>query len=1202
MFSSPARTPRRSVRPRESTLPRGSASVFSDAPSLPAARGATPSVRSRLAVAPARRGSPASSAGETVRTVRERVEEERVSWSRDERHAVYALGDLPVEVQGLVKGADFIVQSVEGQIDLASGFALVSSPTVCAAWSFAKRTHSPTVYAFPPPVPTRTPHNSSPPPLASFFAGPNAGAGEPGLVLVSATGEIRFWESMSLALANVERYQVLEVPLGEDFVERLWKADASTFIITTTASSAFRLTIAPSGGRVVPTLHPLTRPGGMFGRASSVIFNGRDDRAGVSAVAQTTGGVYILAKRTLQKWALMPDGTAKLLQEFDLLESIGTSLFDDESAWQSGGISLELNDLVSVGPDRLAALVSYARYEHDRRTQNSHAVVLFENHTRANTVMISNIVHLSYVAHPDPRLLDLPRLYIPGGSTTAFIRFADAIVLASLSDTPYEDAIPLKDAVHNAFISIGSTSASTKQPSIVAMPATGGLLGIEVHAGAQNQALSAQAEATARLKSKMEQAVFFGDRSDNPLTFDLPPGFQGDLAAAAEAVSAEIVASSSPYMPPIFETRPQLMDRLARMKELMTFIHRNGALSLLSQSSRRRLSRDAEKVKAATDLWDYQNRLMDKLHTHSPGSLLADAIESLMVGKGIEDEDVVRGFFRTQVHNLDALLARVYALFQERARQGQDSTAWVLEANRIFITVLRTASQFREDEIATYQIDRLHPVDEPWTAADAIVDALDALFTATDRLVRDRTRALGSVIDEAPTAADAETRQAQVDQVGLKRQMTELAAALCSNMEDKLRAGAERQMDGGADPNDGLSLAERWAQLKPRVIRPLVDIDRVPEAYELAEHHSDFPTLVYLCHHPAAGTGPVQIQTYIERFGEEFAFVLYQWYIDNGHIHALLSQDEVYGALLTSFFASHAYPHLAWMHHLACGRYGDAAQALAGVEATTGELEGKHLVASLGKLAAVAETKKSDAPKAKSLLQHLDNELDLISVQDTLRDSIVARASAAGGGADAVVAAHAAGLAEKPAFTELLADCVGRLIAGDALGIEDLVDVLTLKDNAGDAELDYARALERLSMDSQLPEGRRQVALLSIWRRVFIRDDWAAITSTKGRSEEAQRDMQRQTAAYITLRAISENEDFPPNYILSPFTATQPPLAAELAARFPARPAAAIARLLDDHAREIATLDALVERGLDGWVREIGALAKADMEGDVEMA
>lgn len=43
----------------------------------------------------------------------------------------------------------------------------------------------------------------------------------------------------------------------------------------------------------------------------------------------------------------------------------------------------------------------------------------------------------------------------------------------------------------------------------------------------------------------------------------------------------------------------------------MQFIHANGVLSLIPQDSRRRLESHAEKIKAAIDLWDYQNRLME---------------------------------------------------------------------------------------------------------------------------------------------------------------------------------------------------------------------------------------------------------------------------------------------------------------------------------------------------------------------------------------------------------------------------------------------------------------------------------------------------------------------------------------------------------------------------------------------------------------
>lgn len=60
--------------------------------------------------------------------------------------------------------------------------------------------------------------------------------------------------------------------------------------------------------------------------------------------------------------------------------------------------------------------------------------------------------------------------------------------------------------------------------------------------------------ATARLKSKMEQAIFFGQRSDNPLSFELEEDVrgQGDVAEAAELVSGEVVAArASHILPPL---------------------------------------------------------------------------------------------------------------------------------------------------------------------------------------------------------------------------------------------------------------------------------------------------------------------------------------------------------------------------------------------------------------------------------------------------------------------------------------------------------------------------------------------------------------------------------------------------------------------------------------------------------------------------
>ena len=90
--------------------------------------------------------------------------------------------------------------------------------------------------------------------------------------------------------------------------------------------------------------------------------------------------------------------------------------------------------------------------------------------------------------------------------------------------------------------------------------------------------------------------------------------------------------------------------------------------------------------------------------------------------------------------------------------------------------------------MTTYEIDRRHPTIESWMAQDSLIDGLDSLYTATDQLISDRTRTLGSAVDETPSdASGGDLRGQQALQARLKQQMADLAAALCINMEDKIR-------------------------------------------------------------------------------------------------------------------------------------------------------------------------------------------------------------------------------------------------------------------------------------------------------------------------------------------------------------------------------------------------------------------------------
>ena len=56
-----------------------------------------------------------------------------------------------------------------------------------------------------------------------------------------------------------------------------------------------------------------------------------------------------------------------------------------------------------------------------------------------------------------------------------------------------------------------------------------------------------------------------------------------------------------------------------------------------------------------------------------------------------------------------------------------------------------------------------------------------------------------------------------------------------------------------------------------------------------------------------------------------------------------MTQDEVYGGLLTRFFELNNYPELSWLHHIACKRYGQASEALITANQQTSMLSQKHV-------------------------------------------------------------------------------------------------------------------------------------------------------------------------------------------------------------------------------------------------------------------
>lgn len=117
-----------------------------------------------------------------------------------------------------------------------------------------------------------------------------------------------------------------------------------------------------------------------------------------------------------------------------------------------------------------------------------------------------------------------------------------------------------------------------------------------------------------------------------------------------------------------------------------------------------------------------------------------------------------------------------------------------------------------------------------------------------------------------------------------------------------------------------------------------------------------------------------------------------------------------------------------------------------------------------------------------------------------------------------------------------------------------------------------------------------------------LTSSWASLTKTAGRSEEAQRNLQRQTATYRTMRALKElPNQLPASFTsMSPKIAAQPPLMEEIKARFPELPASTHESLMADHEAEISALEKGVSDGLAEGVKAISELVESDMQQDAD--
>ncbi|EPS98566.1 hypothetical protein FOMPIDRAFT_1061291 [Fomitopsis schrenkii] len=1058
---------------------------------------------------------------------------------------------LPVEVKQVLKTADFLRDAYTGTVDTETGYAVVSSQETCFVWKYAQAlTGTPTCYIFLCPM-----SGTSDPMDTPFHAlVPHGPTREPGLIIISPQGHIRFWDGLGMGLAGGDNFAQFELTMEEgETMTTLIRSDSRTYIASTSSGKLWRLTLTASGGHNL-TFHRFGRP--QSGLSLTRILPGlwsapkllpqpgyvNSVALGKLAADSMAQDIWSIVDWRIQKWNMSFEGWEELLLEDDVSDitcaairkAFPTAPADDAE------LNLELLDLKLDGQGDLIILISYAGEEDltsmdvGNNPRRIYAIVRLAKALEGFQVKAVRAVPYQSISITGAPMH--PRLQrILSGEVFA-IQFGDAVTICAI-DAEYMDRLMLKSATDRT---LGVGVIDGESELLVLTAATLMKAFINLDRVAQFNPQTGRAEL---MKSTMAQAILYGSHPENPLHFSFPPEIDADaLMSGAEQLSQAVLESDSEIVRAHHDMQAQMINRKERLQFLIRFINENGVLTKMSQRSRQKLATNDEKLYAARQLW---SRLSDLMGSNNKRSVLYDAIYAYLesVGEGFH-EDFVRAFFRLKVQDIGGLLPHVVEIIRKASHEHSHDLAednW--QANESVLTILQSALDHRDLNKGVYGLD--YPLIDPWTSQLTTCNIVAELFGTTEKLVES-------------TTADPDTAESRNKP---RAQLPELAALLFTCIQehlDWLKSPLAHDVVPEADQRQQ-DVEDKFRQLRPSILETLRRNGFASEAFQLAEKYRDFRSLASLCNKdtvypPQDNPNVARIQAYVDKFKQDFTTELYRWYIEHGELRTLFAQEH--DQYLDEFFAENPQPDISWINDLGRARYGLASDALLRVAAHASELEVKHLVLSIGKLSQLAQLHEVNGVVKQDVLDAFHDGLDFVSVHETLLVSLkTALASLRGKQPletqiEVITQAKASKLLDRVALQNVFRQLVRQLLQGKALSPEDMADILSLKDNWSSPE-DFATALQILARAQNIPDGRKISAFRTVWRRIYIHDDWDNIRQTINMTDAELNARFRGTALYAALQSTLLTPHAPAGFVSTPAEAQEVPDPDELALRWP---------------------------------------------------
>lgn len=915
----------------------------------------------------------------------------------------------------------------------------------------------------------------------------------------------------------------------------------------------------------------------------------------------------------------------------------------------SQALSHEQEDL-----QHLLMLVAFAGRRHSQ-------YVLVELVVSAKEVEVGMVRPLVYATPARQSAASKPRIYLPRPGLVAYVVFDRAVVVASMASPPdspdsqlqedshiipptFEDVIDFQDQGTTQVVGSGIEEPNghgpedlrghrhrTKNPTVVLLVQGVGTIRVAV---TDVDRFGSERPPEVTPKSKLEQAVFFGTKNDNPLVFQgrrSLPFSAKQIGDAAVELSNEIVSSKSPFMvnlPASLENN--MRTRGQYLEKLITYLNATGVE--LDLRTRWILLYNAEKMAVATWIWQKHEQFLaerpddDKKTVVSETVVFINEQQKTEPNPAIGQVDPVRFWFLNDIWRLNIFIAWAYQIIKyawtERTTDEQGIARLLWEAVTINNGALSVAYEYRQAHSQLYGVDpkRISSSDaakEPWTSNHYITNNIKRLVELCYTWLN--MHYLRDVEDSAVSPEVVEAVRAMLPSL-----TNRYFSALKEGSEWALRSeNAEMQ-------ELGRTYLRYYEQDKYEKILELKNYGLWDEAIILAKEHSAFEALAeivvqqILTLQEEAETslpGPDedrlavvdakkrQMGRLFDQYETEFAYPAYEVLLKNGGVQAVLEFPYDKNGYATSFLRTK--PELAkisWINDVEREKDIDhAAETLLNLGLSREQqVWNKKIELSLGKLALLAEEVDASVngdsvangyPESETRygvhLETIDRELALIKIQDSLYGQVLPTIQEAVDEAAELELAlkEYGGLipAKQKAVLHIFEDALSRLLKHEALRPLTLIDLLTLAqlppthfENMGD-QFFLALKVAKFGLRDQDRENAERL----IWRRCLLRDDWKRVNETNNKNDLDQLEIIGGTAAYRTMFAIVDEQQSDKSF--RPFVKPSEALGVytdNLDSRFNDMDAGFKHKLLEVMKAEDKKLKAFIEKSqLDAWYR-----------------